>query len=72
MSSIVEIGVPKILTLYFLKIPSLSNLIPRFKAVYPPNPKSKPSGLSFSIISARDSTVNGTKYTLSAISSALV
>ena len=60
--------VPNILTPCFLRTPFCSNPTVKFSPVWPPIPGIIASGFSFSIIFSTDSTVNGSMYTISAVS----
>jgi hypothetical protein len=59
--SIAAMPVPKTLTLYFSKILLSASSTPQFNAVCPPNPRSIPLGLSFSMIFLTNSGFIGRK-----------
>ena len=64
--------VPRISTPHSSKTPLSCRLTAKFKATCPPNVGKSASGFSFLIIFDKNSTVNGSIYTLSAISLSVI
>ena len=63
--------VPSNSTSYFLRIPFSASSELRFSPVCPPIPLRIPSGRSFAMIFSRNSTVRGSMYTASAMSTSV-
>src|SRR5436309_2978122 len=63
--------VPRSSTSYFLRTPVSASSELRFSPVWPPIPLRTPSGRSFAMTFSRNSTVSGSMYTASAISTSV-